>query len=48
MDDLTPEQIEHDARMMFDDFMRELDRLNLTNQQALALVRKIARDGNGW
>lgn len=45
----SPSEVEHDARMRFDELMHELvERYALDARAALALVRRIARDGNGW
>lgn len=48
MDPLSPEAIEHDARMLFDAMMRDLMARDVEAADALALIRRVARDGNGW
>lgn len=40
--------IEHDARMLFDQMMSDLIARGVEASDALAAVRRIARDGNGW
>lgn len=44
----TPGMIDHDARMMFDILMSDLTHRGIDEGEALAAVRRIARDGNGW
>lgn len=48
MDTLSPEALEHDARMLFDALIRDLIDRDIEAAAALAIVRRIARDGNGW
>lgn len=40
--------VDHDARMLFDELMRDLITRGIDTTVALATVRRIARDGNGW
>ena len=40
--------VEHDARMLFDQLMDDLTGRGIDAADALATVRRIARDGNGW
>lgn len=47
-DDYTPGMIDHDARMVFDGAMRDLLDRGIDARQALAALRRIAKDGNGW
>lgn len=40
--------IDHDARMLFDTLMRDLMERGIDCADALAAIRRIAKDGNGW
>lgn len=40
--------IDHDARMLFDQLMSDLTSRGIDARDALAAVRRIAKDGNGW
>lgn len=40
--------IDHDARMLFDQLMQDLTARGIDARDALAAVRRIAKDGNGW
>ena len=48
MDTYTPEMIDHDARMLFDQTMSDLTARGIDAADALAALRRIAKDGNGW
>lgn len=39
---------DHDARQLFDQLMSDLIARGMSAPDALAAVRRIARDGNGW
>lgn len=46
--DYTPAMIDHDARMLFDQIMSDLTARGIESKDALAALRRIAKDGNGW
>lgn len=40
--------VDHDARAVFDEAMSALIARGIDATEALAALRRIARDGNGW
>lgn len=45
---LTDSMIEHQAGLVFDEAMRTMLSYNISTADALAALRKVASEGNGW